>query len=171
MFRYGAMDVMQMSHPHSVNCRYMYRHYFLEVVSLQGQGDLIGLPNVRGLAGPLPVHLVAGQGVQPLDGDDLDVIHIEPLDKDMNASCMHHAYIMHASCMHAYFHASMQVAYGSSETVLSTYRSMFYVFLGSQNGQKPRTTFSQILSFTKMGKTLSIISNTRLLLVLPHMFL
>ena len=54
--------------------------------------------------------------------------------KDMNASCMHHAYIKHASCMHAYFHASMQVAYGSSETVLSTYRSMFDVFLGSQNG-------------------------------------
>ena len=107
-------------------------------------------------------------GIGPLE---LSLEFIVMQCKDMNASCMHHAYIMHASCMHAYFHASMQVAYGSSETVLSTYRSMFYVFLGSQNGQKPRTTFSQILSFTKMGKTLSIISNTRLFLVLPHMFL
>ena len=83
IFNYGTIYFIDKCHIHiQLIEKLICMDTVLEIIPLQGQGNLIGLPDISGLAGPLPVHLVASQGVQPLDGDYLDVVDLEPLDEN-----------------------------------------------------------------------------------------
>ena len=53
----------------------------LEILPELRQCHVIGLPDLRRLASPLPVHLVVGQHVHPPQWHHLDILQNEPLHK------------------------------------------------------------------------------------------
>lgn len=61
IFNYGTIYFIDKCHIHiQLIEKLICMDTVLEIIPLQGQGNLIGLPDISGLAGPLPVHLVVG---------------------------------------------------------------------------------------------------------------